>query len=155
MIFFILAALLIIEQSYNHLTFLVVVFFNTVIGIFQEIRAKKTLEKLSLISAPLSTVIRDGKEETVSSDELVLDDIVVFEATARVMFCNFRTISVRVDPHKSFRPRAFEGFIASRILRFGMRGGGLRIRSFYRRRPRLLLGGGVDGCFAACRYETR
>lgn len=80
MIFFILAILLIMEQSYNHLTFLVVVFFNTIIGIFQEIRAKKTLEKLSLISAPLSTVIRDGREESISSDELVLDDIVVFEA---------------------------------------------------------------------------
>lgn len=80
MIFFILAILLIIEQSYNHLTFLVVVFFNTVIGIFQEIRAKKTLEKLSLISAPVAKVIRDGKEEALSSDELVLDDIVIFEA---------------------------------------------------------------------------
>ena len=71
MIFFILAILLIIEQSYNHLTFLIVVFFNTVIGIFQEIRAKKTLEKLSLISSPISKVIRDGKEEQISSDELV------------------------------------------------------------------------------------
>ena len=53
-IFFVLAALLVIEQSYNHLTFLIVVFFNTVIGIFQEIRAKKTLEKLTLVSAPMA-----------------------------------------------------------------------------------------------------
>ena len=80
MIFFILAALLIMEQSYNHLTFLVVVFFNTVIGIIQEIRAKKTLEKLTLVSAPLVKVVRDGKEICVPSEQLVLDDIVIFEA---------------------------------------------------------------------------
>lgn len=80
MIFFILAILLLIEQSYNHLTFLIVVFFNTVIGIVQEIRAKKTLEKLSLVSAPLVKVVRDGKEECIPSESLVLDDIVIFEA---------------------------------------------------------------------------
>ncbi|MBE6637455.1 MAG: HAD family hydrolase [Ruminococcaceae bacterium] len=80
MIFFILAALLIVEKSYEHLTFLVVVFFNTVIGIVQEIRAKQTLEKLSLVSAPLVKVIRDGREDLIGSDELVLDDIVIFEA---------------------------------------------------------------------------
>lgn len=80
MIFFILAILLILNGSFEHLTFLVVVFFNTVIGIFQEIRAKKTLEKLSLVSAPLAKVIRNGREECVTSEELVLDDIVIFEA---------------------------------------------------------------------------
>ena len=80
LIFFILAFILILEKSYNHLTFLVVVFVNTIIGIFQEIRAKKTLEKLTLVSAPLAKVIRDGREECVNSDELVLDDIVIFEA---------------------------------------------------------------------------
>ena len=80
MIFFVLAVLLIVEKSYEHLTFLVVVAVNTVIGIIQEIRAKQTLEKLSLVSAPLVKVIRDGREELIGSDELVLDDIVIFEA---------------------------------------------------------------------------
>jgi len=80
LIFFILAFVLILEKSYHHLTFLIVVFVNTVIGIFQEIKAKKTLEKLTLVSAPLAKVIRDGREECVNSDELVLDDIVIFEA---------------------------------------------------------------------------
>ena len=92
LIFFILAFVLILEKSYHHLTFLVVVFVNTVIGIFQEIKAKKTLEKLTLVSAPLTKVIRDGREECVSSDELVLDDIVIFEAgnqiTADAIVCD-------------------------------------------------------------------
>ncbi|MBQ4064617.1 MAG: HAD-IC family P-type ATPase, partial [Clostridia bacterium] len=79
-IFFILAIILLIERSYNNLTFLAVVFVNTVIGIFQEIRAKKTLEKLTLVSAPLTKVIRDGREDMINSEELVLDDIVIFEA---------------------------------------------------------------------------
>ena len=85
LIFFILAFILLIERSYNNLTFLLVVFVNTIIGIFQEIKAKKTLEKLSLVSAPLASVIRDGKEECVNSDELVLDDIVIFKAGNQIL----------------------------------------------------------------------
>ncbi len=92
MIFFALAAVLLFEQSYNNLSFLAVVFVNTVIGIVQELRAKKTLEKLSLISAPLTKVIRDGREESVTSESLVLDDIVIFEAgnqiTADAVICD-------------------------------------------------------------------
>ncbi len=80
MIFFILAFILLLERSYNNLTFLIVVFVNTAIGIVQEIKAKKTLEKLSLVSAPLTKVIRDGREDCVNSEELVLDDVVIFEA---------------------------------------------------------------------------
>lgn len=85
MIFFILALILLFERSFNNLTFLIVVFFNTVIGIFQEIRAKKTLEKLSLISTPPVRVIRDGREDCVASDELVLDDIVLLEAGQQII----------------------------------------------------------------------
>ena len=80
MIFFILGAILLAKGSYNNLTFLIVVFVNTIIGTIQEIKAKKTLEKLSLISAPLTKVIRDGKVTSINSNELVLDDIVIFEA---------------------------------------------------------------------------
>ena len=85
LIFFILAAILIAEKSYTNLTFLIVIFFNTAIGIVQELRSKKTLEKLTLVAAPLTKVIRDGKEEMVNSDELVLDDIVVFGAGNQII----------------------------------------------------------------------
>ncbi len=84
-IFFVIAAILLIEKSYAHLTFLIVVLVNTVIGIVQELRSKKTLEKLTLVSAPLATAIRGGETVRVNPDSLVLDDIVVFEAGNQIV----------------------------------------------------------------------
>ncbi len=55
--------------------FMMLIFFNTAIGIFQEMRAKRTIDKLSLISAPKATVIRDGKEEDIMIKDIVLDDM--------------------------------------------------------------------------------
>lgn len=78
LIFFLLALVLLYEGSFNNLTFLVVVTVNAVIGIIQELKSKRTLDKLKLVSAPESTVIRGGVETKVPSDQLVLDDIVVF-----------------------------------------------------------------------------
>ncbi len=80
MIFFIIGILLVSVGSFKHLTFLPIVAINTVIGIIQELRAKKTLEKLSLVSTPLVKTIRDGREELMPSESLVLDDIVAFDA---------------------------------------------------------------------------
>ncbi len=80
LIFFILAIVLLYEGSYNNLTFLIVVFVNTVIGIIQELKSKRTLDKLKLVSAPETIVIRNGKQEHIPSDQLVLDDIVIFDA---------------------------------------------------------------------------
>ena len=79
-IFFILAGVLIYEGSYNNLTFLGVVFANTIIGIVQELKAKRVLDKLQLVAAPESVAIRDGKEIRLPSEELVLDDIVLLAA---------------------------------------------------------------------------
>lgn len=78
LIFFLLALVLLYEGSFNNLTFLVVVTVNAVIGIIQELKSKRTLDKLKLVSAPESTVIRGGVETKIPSDQLVLDDIVVF-----------------------------------------------------------------------------
>ena len=64
-------------KSYTNLFFMAVIITNTAIAIIQEIRSKRTVEKLSMITLPKSTVIRDGKEVEVSSDEIVLDDILV------------------------------------------------------------------------------
>lgn len=80
MIFFVIAAILAYERSFNNMMFLGVVLANTAIGIFQELRSKRTLEKLRLISEPESTVLRGGSLHRVPSEELVLDDIVVFSA---------------------------------------------------------------------------
>ncbi len=80
LIFFVLSILLIIAGSFRDLTFLPVIIVNTLIGIFQEIRAKNVLDKMSMLNAPHARVVRDGEVSQVSSEELVLDDIVIFGA---------------------------------------------------------------------------
>ena len=84
MIFFIMALVLLYEGSFNNLTFLIVVTVNAVIGIVQELKSKRTLEKLQLVSAPEVTVIRDGQQTRLSSEELVLDDVVIFTAGSQI-----------------------------------------------------------------------
>ena len=83
LIFTVLAVLLCLVGSFRNLTFLPVIIINTLIGIIQEIRAKNTLEKLSMLNAPHANVVRDGKTLNVDSEELVLDDIVLFKAGIR------------------------------------------------------------------------
>lgn len=80
LIFIVLAAALIIVGSFKNLTFLVVAIANTVIGIFQEIRAKRAVDKLTLVAAGKLRVIRDGERRLIPTDQLVRDDIVEFAA---------------------------------------------------------------------------
>ena len=84
LIFLIIAIFLILAGSFRDLTFLPVIIANTLIGIVQEIKAKKTLEKLSVLNAPKATAIRDGAEVTLAAEDLVLDDIVVFTAGKQI-----------------------------------------------------------------------
>ncbi len=80
LIFAVLAVLVILVGSFRDLTFMPVVIINTIIGIVQEIRSKRTLDKLSLLSEPKAKVIRDGKEITLSTSKTVIDDVAVFKA---------------------------------------------------------------------------
>lgn len=84
LIFAVLAVLLCIAGSFRDLTFLPVIIANTLIGIIQEVRAKQVLDNLSMLNAPRSAVVRDGKKKIVDSEELVLDDIVIFKAGRQV-----------------------------------------------------------------------
>jgi cation-transporting ATPase E len=79
LIWAIITAALIFVGAYAELFFLVIIVSNTVIGIFQEIRSKITLDKLSLISAPAVAAIREGQKIIISADELLLDDIMFLE----------------------------------------------------------------------------
>ncbi len=74
----IIAAALITVGSYHNLLFLLIVFCNTVIGIFQEIRSKRTLERLSLLCTAKATVRRDGEEQVIPAAEIVVDDVILF-----------------------------------------------------------------------------
>lgn len=60
---------------FNQTTFLLAVLLNTAIGIFQEIKAKRTLEKMHLLDENTIKVIRDSKQVEIKSDSLVLDDV--------------------------------------------------------------------------------
>lgn len=80
LIFTVLALLLILVGSFKDLTFMLIVLANTAIGIAQEIRSKKTLDKLKFLKMPKANVIRDGKEVQVPVESLVLDDWVIFKA---------------------------------------------------------------------------
>lgn len=70
--------------EYENLLFLLVVFFNTLIGIVQELNAKRMVDKLSLITLPKATVIRGKREQELHFDDLVLDDIMLLSASRQI-----------------------------------------------------------------------
>lgn len=80
LIFAVIAGLLILVGAFRELTFLPIIIANTLVGIIQECRSKKILDKLAVLHAPKANVIRDGKKKVIRAEELVLDDIVIFTA---------------------------------------------------------------------------
>ena len=71
----ILAGLVLFTGSYKNALFMIVILTNLTVGIVQEIRAKKTIDKLSLISAPTAKLLRNGKEITCPIADVVLGDV--------------------------------------------------------------------------------
>ena len=84
LIFVILAVLVAAVGSWNNLMFMGVVVCNTVIGIVQEVRSKRVLDKLNLLSAQRCAVIRGGEERQELSEALVRDDVVIFRAGEQI-----------------------------------------------------------------------
>ena len=78
LIFAILALCVILVGSYNNLTFMPIIITNIIIGIIQEVRSRRALAKITFVSAQNATVIRDRARITISAEETVLDDIVIF-----------------------------------------------------------------------------
>ena len=76
---FAIAGFLISVKAFTDLTFLLIVLINIGIGTFQEIRAKKTIDRLSLISAPTALVMRGGTKHEIPVTEVVLDDLLLLE----------------------------------------------------------------------------
>ena len=72
---FVLALFVLLVGSFKNLLFLGVIFSNIIIGSFQGIRAKRTIDKLSLISAPKASVLRDGKLQTIPVSGIVMNDV--------------------------------------------------------------------------------
>lgn len=79
LVFAVLAVILLLcGSSIKNMTFLVIVLINTVIGIVQQLRAKRAVDKLTLVTAQQVQTLRDGQWTPVRSDLLVLDDVVRF-----------------------------------------------------------------------------
>ncbi len=72
---FALAAVLIVFGQYSQITFLFIAILNTLIGIYQEIKAKKTIDKLKLVTSSSFQVLRNGEKIVTQTEGLVLDDI--------------------------------------------------------------------------------
>lgn len=79
-----LLALLIFVGSYKNTLFIFVIVTNTIAGIYQEIKAKRTLDKLSIITTSKVEVIRDNKKQIINIDEIVLDDYLILQTGMQI-----------------------------------------------------------------------
>lgn len=80
----ILAVMVFAVGSYRNALFMGVVICNIAIGIFQSIRAKRAIDKLSIISAPKARVIREGEEQIIPVGDVVLDDIMILSSGMQI-----------------------------------------------------------------------
>jgi len=80
-----LGLLILVIGSYKNLLFLGTIFFNTTIGIIQEIKSKKIIDKLSLITQNKITVIRNNKEQEINTTDIVKDDLVIYKTGNQII----------------------------------------------------------------------
>ena len=73
------------KQNWNNLLFMVTILVNITIGIIQEIKAKRTIEKLSLLTAPVVKVVRDGISLNINSEDIVIDDIIMLSTGKQIV----------------------------------------------------------------------
>lgn len=97
----ILGVFVVLVGSYKNLLFLGVIFCNVVIGTIQEIRSKKMIDKLSVISSMKSRVLRDGVIESIDINNIVLDDIIIFELGNQVVVDSY-ILDGSVEVNESF-----------------------------------------------------
>lgn len=97
----ILAGLIFWVGSYKNALFFFVAIINTAIGIFNDVRAKKIVDKLSLISAQKQTVIRDGKEHKIANEEIVLGDVIKYTLGSQVVV-DSKILEGNIEVNESF-----------------------------------------------------
>ncbi|HPJ23582.1 MAG TPA: HAD-IC family P-type ATPase [Bacillota bacterium] len=85
MILALLAILLLIIKSYENLWFMVIALINTGIGIYQEFRARKTIQNLSLITENKVMVVREGLFIEIGVDEIVIDDLISYTSGKQIV----------------------------------------------------------------------
>ena len=80
----VLLVLVLMVGSYKNSMFVGIIFINTVIGIIQEVRAKKTIDKLAILTESKTVVLREGKKWKISTEKLVVDDLIFLKAGEQV-----------------------------------------------------------------------
>lgn len=81
---FVIAGFMIYGQYYSGLFFLVILTPNIIISLYQDIKAKRLMDKLRIMTAPKVTVIRDGQEIMINPNDLVLDDIMLIKGDSQI-----------------------------------------------------------------------
>lgn len=96
----VIAIALFMVGAYSNMLFVVIIGLNVSIGIYQEIKAKKTVEKLFLLSVPQVMVLRDGKEQKIGVTEIVMDDLMVLSVGQQIC-CDALVVSGDVEVNEA------------------------------------------------------
>lgn len=96
----VVASALIVVGAYSDLLFMVIVILNTVIGIVQETKAKRIIDKLTLTNSNFTKVVRDGEEEEIYKTEVVLDDVLCLKPGMQIA-CDSIVLSGQVEVNES------------------------------------------------------
>ena len=80
----VLMVMVLLVGSYKNSMFVGIILINTTIGIIQEIRAKKTIDKLAILTESKTVVLREGKKWSISTEKLVMDDLIYLKAGEQI-----------------------------------------------------------------------
>lgn len=97
----ILAFMIILVGAYKNLLFILIAICNTLISIINEFRAKKTIDKMRLLSEKSPTVVRDGKTQQIPQSEVVEGDIIIFSFGDQIII-DAKIIEGAIEVNESF-----------------------------------------------------
>lgn len=83
---FTIAIMLFCVHAYSNMAFIAIIILNIVLGIAQELKAKKLVDELSILNRPRAVILRDGKQTEMPAEAVVLDDVMVLESGRQI--CN-------------------------------------------------------------------
>lgn len=96
-----LGCLVILSGQIKNLTFMAIIIINTIIGIFQELKVKKLVDGLSVITATKATVLRDGEKKEIPIDQIVMDDVIAVESGNQISADSIVLESVGIEVNES------------------------------------------------------
>ena len=95
---FLIAVLLFLVGAYSNMLFIAIIILNIVIGIAQELKAKKLVDELSILNRPTVRVRRENREMTVEMEEIVKDDLIVLARRMHSAMCGGLAVTAKVEP---------------------------------------------------------